>query len=359
MKIGILTFHRAYNFGAFLQAYALKSFLEQNGNDVSFIDYWPYGHENMYNSRENGGIKTFVRNLLVLKNRLPRYIRFRKAQRKYLGIASKPMFRTGEQLETVEYDVIIYGSDQIWWKSKITDNKFDRVYWGQYIRNNVKKIAYAASMGIINLTENDKLEIANYLKSFSDIFVRETQLMNVLQPMTEKPIRTVLDPTLLLPASFWEAFCSRQKKVNGKYIFYYKMLGDPKADIFAREIGRIHKLPVITVLGNISTYKANRISSLTDPARFTALIRDAEYVVSTSFHGVAMSIQFKKEFYAMGMKNNTDRVLSLLTQLGLENRLTDVVPDDFSETIDYSEVYSRLLSLRQESAECLISSIRL
>lgn len=359
MKIGILTYHRAYNYGAFLQAYALKVFLERCGNEAHFIDYWPYEHEKKYSVGKINGIKSFIRSLIILWRSTPRYRRFRMEQQKYLGIGAKPLFRNGKQLERLEYDVIVYGSDQIWWKSRLGDSGFDSVYWGQFIKNDIKKVAYAASMGIIDLTEIDKNEITNYLKAFSHISVRESQLMNTLQPLTDKTIRTVLDPTLLMPSAFWESFCGQLMPVKGKYILYYKMMNAPEADIFAIEMSKKLNLPVITIFGHMNTYKANKISSVTGVAGFLALIRNAEYVVSSSFHGVAMSIQFKKEFYAMGMNNNSDRVSSLLSQLGLENRLTDVMPTTFSETINYSEVYAKLYSLQQESSDYLTSSIRL
>ena len=360
MKIGILTYHRAYNYGAFLQAYALKSFLEKTGNQVGFIDYWPYDHENMYRLWDkNDNIKSFFRNLLLAQKRFPRYKRFLKDQQQFLGVGSKPLFRTPEQLLELEYDIIIYGSDQIWWKSRIGNNGFDSVYWGQNTRKGIKKIAYAASMGIIDLTEKDTADITNYLKDFSQISVRETRLMTVLQPLTDKPIKTVLDPTLLMPSSFWESFCGNLKPVKGKYILYYRMMGDPKADVFAKEIGKLHDLPVITITGHIDSYKVDRFNSLTDPISFVALIHHAEYVISTSFHGVALSIQFKKEFYAMGMKNNSDRVSSLLLQLGLEKRLTDTIPVIPSQMIDYTLVHSKLKELQQESSDFLTSSLLL
>lgn len=359
MKIGILTYHRAYNYGAFLQAYALKAFLVKCGNEADFVDYWPYEHEKKYRIGKINGIKPFIRSLIVLWRSTPRYKRFRVDQQKYLKIGAEPLFRNGKQLEELDYDVIIYGSDQIWWKSRLGDNGFDPVYWGQFVKNDIKKVAYAASMGIIDLTEKDKNEITNYLKAFSHISVRENQLKNALQPLTDKTIRTVLDPTLLMPSGFWESFCGQLRPVKGKYILYYKMMNAPCADVFAIKTGRILNLPVITVFGHMNTYKANKISSVTDVASFVALIRNAEYVVSSSFHGVAMSIQFKKEFYAMGMDNNSDRVSSLLSKLGLENRLTDVVPDSFSKKINYSEVHSKLHLLQKESSDFLTSSILL
>jgi len=304
----------------------------------------------------HSGIRSFLRNILLAQKRYTRFRLFKISQKKYLGVSGKP-YRSPEQLNNLEYDRIIYGSDQIWWKSRFGTEGFDAVYWGQYINNGINKISYAASMGIIDLSDQDKSQIKNYLKSFAAISVRETRLKNVLQPLTQKQIRTVLDPTLLLPSSFWDSFCHNNNPVKNKYILLYKVMYDSKADSFAQEMSQKLKLPVVTLLGQISSYKSDRINTATGPREFVTLIRDAECVISTSFHGVALSIQFKKEFYAMGMANNSDRVLSLLTQLGLENRLTESVPEDPSDIIDYSDVYTRLSVLQNDSSEFLKNAI--
>ena len=360
MKIGILTYHRAYNYGAFLQAYALKSFLAGMGHEVNFIDYWPYDHEKMYSIWDRiTTINSFFRGIVVAQKRYGRYKRFRIAQKHYLGITPKPAFRYPTQLTNLEYDVIIYGSDQIWWKSRIGNKGFDSVYWGEYINKSIRKVAYAASMGIIDLTEQDTSEIRNYLKNFSHISVRETQLMSVLQPFTSTNIKTVLDPTLLMTSSFWESLCTQVKPIKGKYIFCYNLMIDPKADAFAQEMGKKLKLPVVRIIGKICSYRDDGINSIIDPISFLALIRNAEYVISSSFHGVALSIQFHKEFYAMGMNNNSGRVSSLLELLGIEKRITDSVPSDFSDRIDYNLVHTRLSALRQESLDFLTTSIQL
>lgn len=360
MKIGILTYHRAYNYGAFLQAFALKSFLEKEGYEVSFVDYWPLDHEKLYRLwDETSGLKSFLRNLVLAWKRNARYKRFRKLQQKYLIIDRKPLFRSAQELNNLNYDVIIYGSDQIWWKSRTDKSGFDPVYWGQQINKKMKKVSYAASMGIIDLNDKDLSDIRNYLVAFSSISVREIQLMNVLQPLTDKTISVVLDPTLLVPASFWESLCREKVSVKGQYILYYRMMGDEKSDLLALEISRKLNLPIVKIVGSIGSYKVDRINSLTDPIHFLTLIRSAEYVISTSFHGVALSIQFNKEFYSMGMKNNSDRVSSLLSLLGLENRMIDSIPSDLSDKIDYTAVLSKLSALQKESAGYLTSSIQI
>ena len=209
------------------------------------MDYWPLYHESLYSLWDKtSGLKSFFRNLILAFKRHARYKRFNSIQRHFLGLKHKPEFRSASEMEGLDYDVIVYGSDQIWWKSRIGKIDFDPVYWGQNISRDIKKVSYAASMGIINLTDADLSQIRKYLTAFSSISVRETQLMNTLQPLTEKTIKTALDPTLLMPSSFWESVCTRKTPVNGKYILYYKMMNDDKADVFAHELGKLYNLPV-------------------------------------------------------------------------------------------------------------------
>lgn len=359
MKIGILTYHRAFNYGAFLQALALRSFLLDQGYDVSFIDYWPQYHEDSYKLWEEcHDIRSFIRSMMLAQKRHTRFKAFRSAQEKYLEIPDKPLFRDSSDLKDVDADIVIYGSDQIWWKARAGIKGFDDVYWGQHIPQNVKKIAYAASMGVIELTPNDNAEITEYLRNFSGISVRETQLKEALQPLTERNIHVVLDPTLLVPSSFWESLGGKNVPNKEKYILYYKMMNSEKADLFADEMGKKTNLPVITINGNIDSYRTSLLSAETDPISFVSLVKNAEYVISTSFHGVAMSIQFQKEFFAMGMKNNSGRVFSLLSQLGLEERLTDIIPDSTVTAINYDAVYSKLELLRKQAQDYLVQSIQ-
>ena len=207
MKIGILTFHRAVNNGAILQAYALKKYLENVGHRAEIIDYWPDGHEKTYEligdfKRTNNFIKDFVLLLLRIIAYSRAKVRTRKMRnlcKKMFAITDIPKYKTADSLAVVDYDCIIYGSDQIWWNSIIpTYLGYDAVYWGEYVPACIKKIAYAPSMRQAVIEEDDKTKIASYLKNFTKISARETEVARIISPLANKDIPVVLDPVFLL-----------------------------------------------------------------------------------------------------------------------------------------------------------------
>jgi hypothetical protein len=125
---------------------------------------------------------------------------------KYLNLQATPQFKKGEDLADLKYDCVIYGSDQIWWRHSPfpTYPGFDPVFWGEYIPSSSKKIAYAASMGQMDIDSHDKDFIKNALVHFNYISVREEGLRQLLQPLTSKNILTAVDPTLLMGIDFWK-----------------------------------------------------------------------------------------------------------------------------------------------------------
>lgn len=362
MEIKILTFHRAFNFGAFLQAFALKSFLEKEGHQVSFVDYWPDEHAKRYALFRKEcvtSVSSFVREVVLAVMRFPRYRSMRKLQCRYLGVSSScPQYHRPEQLGGVQADAVVYGSDQIWWKAGLgSATGFDTAYWGEHIGKSIRKVAYAPSMGVMEVNDDDRRMMKGFVQNFSFLSAREEGLKDLLNTLSDAPVPVVLDPTLLLPASFWASFCKPIKK--GKYILYYKVMGTPEADRLAEEIGRQRGLPVVRILGSLNTYRSVGMHSLRmDSFRLIAMIRDAELVLSTSFHGTAFSILFEKQFYAMDMGNNSGRVSSLLGLLGIGDRLIDVHSFRDVPAIDYTVVNERLELLRRQSAGYLINALR-
>lgn len=359
MEIKILTYQRAYNFGAFLQAFALKSCLQQAGHMVSFVDYWPDEHAKRYALFRKEcvhSVPSLCRELVLSLLRTKRYKSMRQLQRKYLGLTRKPQYRNPEELACVSADAVVYGSDQIWWKSGLEKKGFDTVYWGEKIDKKIPKIAYAPSMGVLNLDDHDRETIKNLLRNFSSLSVRESALGELLDGITDKVHPTVLDPTLLLPRSFWNRYC--QPVTNKKFILYYKVMGSAETDRLADDLGKKLQLPVIKILGSINTYHSlDRYSIDMDSFRFISMIKNAALVLSTSFHGTAFSILFEKQFYAMSMGNNSGRVGSLLHKLGIEDRLVDVHSFHELPPIDYMSVNIRLEQERSLSVSYLFNAL--
>lgn len=366
-NIGILTFHRALNYGAFSQAYALKTFLESCGHRVSFVDYWPKAHAETYALfRINryvgylGRILRVIRSLLVYSRSKQKKEKMDSEQTKMLGLPLKPEFEFPDALTSInEYDCIIYGSDQIWWNSIIYGYQgIDSVYWGAYIPKDCRKIAYAPSMGIINFSDKQVEEIQGYLQNFFKISVREREMIPFLEPLYKEKISIVLDPIFLLDRHVWKQACTVVSERN--YILYYNLMPSPEASKLVRQLKKETGMRVIEVTGRVTPFRFGRgLLQSASTIEWLSLINSAELVVSTSFHGVAFSVLLEKNFYALGMGKKTGRVQSLLQSLGLSERLVDQVMELPERSIDYSGVRLKLNRMKEESISFLCNAIHM
>lgn len=354
MKIGIITFHRAINYGAFLQAFSLKSYIVSLNYDVSMIDYWPKGHDDVYKLFNKncwnhlsfiGKIKYFIVYILSYSRKRKRLKKMQHLQQKYLSLNKVPLFSTHNDLSEVDVDCIVYGSDQIWWKSVIPNYLgFDSVLWGMHIKSNIKKISYAASMGVINLNNDDKKNISLYLKNFDAISVRESDLREELELLTDKKISITIDPVFLTSKEDWIKYCKPTKHIsNKKYVLLYNLLQSKDALNVANKIAKDRNCDVIEITGSVIPlkFKQNCIQTA-DAFEFLSLIKNADFVVTSSFHGVAFSVIFQRQFYALGFKNNSGRASSLLNAINLNNRLISDIRDVKEDIIDYSYINPKL-----------------
>lgn len=361
--IGILTFHRALNYGAFLQAYATKSFLCGEGNDAEMVDYWPKEHADYVNQRKltASGIVGKIKQIIWYALCTPLYIRRKKKmaklRHKYFNIGSKPLYCTGEQIKKANYDVVVYGSDQIWWNHAVYSKEiaFDKTYWGYYLADKTKRVAYAPSMGIIDIREQDKEFIKESLCNFDALSTRETTLREALLPYTDKQITTVLDPVFLPTKEFWIQHV-KARKIQEPYLLYYSLIPTSESYAHAVRLAKEKGLRFVEIAARVRDFRTSpNLIQTADAMEFLSLIYHADYVVSTSFHGTAFSIILEKQFCVVGLGKMSGRIVSLLTQLGILERYTD---DPYAlGKLDYVPVLEKLSILQKLSRNYLIESI--
>ena len=370
MKVGILTFHRAHNYGAFLQAFALKTYIESLGNKVVFVDYEDKNHHSLYrlfgivNEKDKkrslfSVIKLLVKQIILF---VPRYKRYKSFQREImdkLGVKGYPIFNLEQLLDNC--DIYIYGSDQIWRKDSYVGG-FDKVFWGESPITKAKKIAYAASMGKLVTEEEDKEWVKRHLKNFSKISVREDHLKSFIQQLNNDiEIETVCDPTLLLDKEVWiEKFNLTKHDKYKNILFFYHLLKSKKANDFVKDVQKEKDYKVVELIGEVTPLFFKRdFKQDVGPKEFLEYLYNADIIISTSFHGVVLSLIFEKEFYAMGMDSNNTRVLSLLGKVGLLNRYikdSDNLPT-LEERINYNIVKEKLRDYTFLSKEFIKNNI--
>ena len=362
MKIGILTYHRSQNFGALLQAIALRKILYNLGHEPYFIDYWPNYHKKMYKVIDWDLLKLphgimslfiFVRSILLYNNR-------KKRSRIFENFISRYILKYSRSYNIEEkYDTIIYGSDQIWRKQAGLGNKFNPVYFGDNIIMTDRSISYAASMGIIHTDAQDNCFLKDKLSKFDKVLVREDSLKDLLQDCGISS-DVVLDPTLLIDAVDWKEMLRIDSYEGPDYLLFYDLQMGSIDYSIVKEFATKRNLKIKVISGESRSKKDKDIEYIDaiDPGTFVKLLCNAKVVLTSSYHGLVFSLIFNKDFYTV-FKINTDRAKSLLTDLSLNDRMlkpnVDKIPD--LKSIDYSKVNSIITNRRLESIKMLTEAI--
>ncbi len=342
MKLGIVTFHAAYNYGAVLQCRCLKEVLSALGHEVHVLDYRP-----KYLTEPYRILKPyyFKKPLLAvsLPWRLPGAYRRNQAFRQFEETLS--LVPLGESC-----DAVIFGSDQIW-NSRICKG-LDPVFFGAVPNfGPVKKIAYAASDGNAPLNLDEEMLFCRYLKDFYRIGVRERSLQDKLASHGI-PATVTLDPVLLAGRPVLDKLAG-YSKIGEPYVLTYEAVDHPRVQELARGLSR--ERTVIAVARE--PYSKGRNSC--GPEEFVSLFRDAAAVVTTSFHGVALSLLFHKAFYYVVTGTRADdRIQNLLQALGLEERMVaEGAPLPPSRTA-YSQADAVLEKLRSTSLDFIKEALQ-
>lgn len=366
-KTGILTFHNAHNYGAVLQAYALKTKLNRMGYETAVLNY-----RNKYidrNYRKVLHIDFWKRDILPSRwgkvfrevrdvcYGLPEWQRQWKVFETF--IAEKLLDGDSRQLSLQEVaeqecDVYILGSDQIW--ARELTHGMDPAYFGQFAPEK-KKISYAASVPNGSIPENEKPYFKEYLQSLSHISVREEKLADALSELTKREVETVIDPTLLLTSEDYGDLLFQKPLKQEKYVFAYFVVENEKlstcakkaAELLGCELVELHYKKTPQIHGGNMIFDAG-------PREFLTYIKDAELVVTNSFHGTVFSILFQKKFYSVYQENG--RIENLLGFLGLtERHITDEKKINPEEKIDYAQTESRLETYRRRSEAFLSNAL--
>lgn len=355
MKIGILTYHNAYNYGAVLQTYATQEILKLMGHKAVVIDYHNKAVDLDYEKRKfclEGFWKSGIRFPLYLiektfyRKRRNEYHRFGS---KYIEL-SKESYYQGEKISFDDYDAILIGSDQLWNK-KITGG-LDEVYWGHFERRNeTKVISWSVCMNNLDLNADEITYIKDSLSQFSAISVREDNLQAFIAPLANKTVFHTSDPTLVLPSHKWEELCQPVKEKN--YIAVYAVREGWKTIEFARKVARLTQKRLV-IISAYSGWKVSReYKECLGPIGFISYLNSADLVITSSFHGTAFSILFKKNFVIPLFEENV-RIQSLLKSYSLTDRIVHSPEEVVNlNPIDYKTIKPIINRLKNESEDFL------
>ncbi len=387
MKIGILThYYESRNYGGLLQAYALVTYLRDQGYDAEQICYKFKCNKSYYEILKNGENKLDDKPLVIVdsKEKKEKNTRFfkrvirsahyrlfvkpkEKRNFKRFAIRDKIIksFRDYYIPHSIEvfdetdiadsnfvYDCFITGSDQVW-----NFNWFNSAFFLEFADEEKKKIAYSASAGKSEFEEYEKDYLKRMLPRFDSISVREADLTDQFSKISGKEVKNTLDPVFLLDKNEWDMI-SNEIIVNGKYIFVY-LLGptDEQAKI-CNELSKKLHLRIVYIPHAASNFyskepeiKGKKINKI-GPREFISLIKNATYVLTDSFHATAFSVIFNKSFYTFPrnrMESSNSRIKTLVKMIKCEERFED-------KEFCASRIIELLKMPLKKSINCLLST---
>ncbi len=333
----IVTLHKAYNYGAALQAFALKTHLCELGYKAGIYDAEQIHYENK--SIRNLAIKS-VNNIC----KLPFKRQFEQKKFKFQKFATDNF----DLNTSVESKAFLSGSDQVWNPIVINPK-----YYLDFIPENSVRASYAASIGVSKLPDHTKEIYESYLSKFDYISVREQSAKNELSGfLPGRDIRVDLDPTFLLDKDSWvKTSLKGENNLKEEYILLYILHIPENINDICKWLRK--ELNAKIVLIDTNGYMGLRIMHdkivrNVGPNDFLALVRDAKAVITTSFHGTAFSILFEKEFYSIINPSFPSRVQNILDYLEI-SPISNAQKEFSRLKVDYDLVHQKLNESRSNS----------
>lgn len=355
MRVGIITYHNAYSYGAHLQAYALQEAIRSLGHDAWIIDYKGVGF--------NAPCMRDIFSALRRPWRLPDAINQYRTKKGFLAF-SKWQHRTSHypshqalMQNPPDFDAYVCGSDQVWQPKLLTDGRaIQDEFFLSFVKNGGKKIAYAPSFG--RMPDDEFIgNIAPYVKQFDHISVREESMVEIVKRIAGHDMPSVCDPTILLGREGFEKMLPKMKTHVGAF-FYPLTLNLPRdKEICKSLVAQFGRLEIVSRNRPLWFIGDNIVPS---PIEWMQRIRDAEFVLTNSFHGTVFSILFHKSFITLNWikESQNIRVKNLLKRLGLTERFFDggslkSFDAAASAAVDWDAVDAKMTAWRRESMEYL------
>lgn len=349
MRVCISTYCEWSSYGSVMQALGLKKCLSDLGHDSFIIRDVPAPLSN----------KTFPFQVSFKPKKMLKQIVGGNARRQRSVLYANSVKFIREHLDIRyfnDYDTLckcvpgadfyLAGSDQIW-----NPKNCRRAFLLDFLPLDQKRLSYAASMGTTQVPEDNEALFAEMISKFDSISVREEEMIEALRPYTEKKLERHIDPTFLVDTGYWRELVT-EYPVEKPYILAYAIYWDK---CFNDELKRLHKQTGYDVVAlcpaGISRVWANKKIYDADPGQFLYLIQNAEAVVSSSFHGVALAINFNKKVAAVVNPESPSRIGTLMNILGVEKvPVVDVMKFDRSQ---YEQVNRRIEEERARGIQYL------
>lgn len=363
MKIRTITCHDVYNLGASLQAYALQHYLESKGHDVQIIHYKPEylsRHHKLSLVANPVFDKPIIKQLYLLAKLPGRLLALRSKKvfdaftAKYLNLTQR--YNSYEELkaDAPQADCYIAGSDQIW--NTLFPNGRDAAFYMDFGATEVKRMSYAASFATPSIAPEYRDFVSEKLKGIDAISIRERISLPLLAELGRKDGVAVCDPVFLLDKEEWNETLQGEEGLIGvpeKYVLVYLTDKGPQIEQIAQQIKQQTGWKICSV-GSIKAGCADKTFTNAGPLDFVRLIRDAQFVISNSFHATAFSLIMGTKFCVVNRADAiNERMKSILEDYGLSNRLVSQYSDDLLQDLDLNALNARRKEIVDDSKEWL------
>ncbi len=374
MKIAIITFHASYNCGSILQCMALKEVLEKKGAEVDIINFSSEEQQKLYSVfYKKLTIKNVVKNILCIPGYSKigdHYSQYKQYIKKVFDLKGD-FYKTSEEIKQniSKYDMFIAGGDQIW---NVNCDDFSPAYFLDFDESTYK-ISYSPSLGATDINQSSKAdEYKKLLERFDAISCREVNGAKWLQKLTGREVDLLLDPTLLLNSDEWRERIQPNLPLPCKeeFIFYYAFSYSSENNKRVQQLAEENNLKVLIIdakqwyIKRLSRYKNFILCDETGPNAFLNLMDKAKYVITTSFHGTAFSLNFHKKFIYINNVNHNptdDRTSFLLEQLDMMDRYIypeEVTTEKVEQSIDYHAYEEKIALLKSKAFQYLDINMR-
>lgn len=323
MNIGLITVPFNNNYGGFLQAFALKHFLESKGHHVTIINRRRDWEKRSLPNKLKSYIKRLIKTI-TLKKTYDISLYTNRFIKEYLSPITKDIYTNKGLNKISDFDFYIVGSDQVW-RYKYAPTNICNYFFDFLAGTNKPRISYAASFGVSfnEYDDNTIRKCSDLLRDFKAISVREHSGINLLKNFfsVKSDIFHVLDPTMLIDKGVYTDLARKYPKTNNdQYIFTYVLDKTEDKQKLIDKISSEKELPV----KNINAQTDDNKSVIEPVEKWLSYILNSSYVITDSFHGMVFSIIFNKPFTVyINNDRGAERFDSLLSILNIKNTLID------------------------------------
>ncbi len=321
-KITIITRHFISNYGSILQAIATQEFFKKYSDKVFILDYHSKKESNLKNainiSKKNNN--SFVKKSLYFILRLPDYIIssviFSFYQKKYLNLTKR--YKSVKNINVDKDTIYCSGSDQLW--GYMPYNDIDSAYYLDFVKN-ATKISFSSSFGKIEFDDITKKKIKRYLSDYSLLTIRESSGCDFVHKLGYTKANNVLDPTLLIDRKFWLDFTANSKNKENGYLFVYNLHTNKLLENVVKKVSSDTCKKVVRVSQYFSAIRlSGKKKIMIDPIKFLNYIKNSDFVVTDSFHGLMFSLIFNKNFIIVNPGKTSSRIIDILKYFNLEHK---------------------------------------